>query len=117
MLVLDPGHRYGLTVLDGEAGASAELTFVKREGAAYPGNVGKYPGTTIQEVLRALLDRGRYVNNQAPCLETELAIEHIRSALALLEIRAARKRGGYLTPKTLTELELAAPSALDGHVR
>jgi hypothetical protein len=49
--VVEPGHTYQLECFDGcEA---LFLTFMKREGVLYPGNVGMHPGTNIQEVLRA----------------------------------------------------------------
>jgi hypothetical protein len=89
--VRDPGHDYVLASLDGDA--PQRLTFVKREGPGFPGNVGAHPGTTTQEVLRALIDRGKYVNNQIPCAETEAATELMKSALLLLELRAARRHG------------------------
>jgi hypothetical protein len=59
MKVLEAGHKYELLSLDG--GEPQILTFVKREGEGYPGNVGHHPGTTLQEVLRAEIDRGMYV--------------------------------------------------------
>lgn len=89
MRVLDPGHDYVLLSLDGDA--PQRLTFVKREGPGFPGNVGSHPGTTMQEVLRALIERAEYVNNQVPCAETEAAGELMKSALLVLELRAARR--------------------------
>lgn len=62
MKVIDPGHVYDLRSLDGEQ--LNRLVFVKREGPSYPGNVGHYPGTTMQEVLRALIDR---LPPRSPC--------------------------------------------------
>lgn len=98
MEVLDPGHQYLLTSLDG--GDPITLTFVKRDDPPekYPGNVGHYPGTQIQEVLRALIDRAIYVNNQIPCNETEDAITHLRSALWLLEKRHLNRHEGNGSP-------------------
>lgn len=98
MRVIDPGHQYLLRELDhAEDPAPAQrLTFVKREGEGYPGNVGYYPGTTSQEVLRALIDRGEYVNNQVPCAETQAATELMKAALVLLELRAARRHGRHI---------------------
>jgi hypothetical protein len=106
MQVIDPGHQYVLYVLDSDQGYrengdhgftpghnGALLTFVKREGSGYPGNVGHYPGTTMQEALRALIHRAKYVNAQIPCEETGQAIEHMRRAIELLELRAARRHG------------------------
>lgn len=56
MQVIDPGHDYNLATLDGD-GSSVRLTFVKREGPGFPGNIGCYPGrykytSLIQCVLR-----------------------------------------------------------------
>lgn len=97
MRVIDKGHFYALRMLDTQFDDKCEyLTFVKREGPGYPGNVGHYPGTTTQEVLRALIDRGRYVNKQIPCPETEAAIHLMETALVLLEMRAARRHGRTL---------------------
>lgn len=113
----DPGHYFSLRVLDAGSGASEQtLTFVKRAGPGYPGNVGTYPGTTSQEVLRALIDRAEYVNNQERCAETEAAMHLMRSALLLLEIRAARKHGRTLPIETLDQLENADVCPSCGHV-
>ena len=67
MRVLDPGHRYALRHLDGDG--ETVLQFVNREGEKYPGNAGACEGTTMQEILRALIDRAAYVNGQASCEE------------------------------------------------
>lgn len=95
MKVIDPGHEYVLDSLDGEY--PQRLVFVKREGEKYPGNVGHHPGTTLQEVLRALIERAVYVNGQTPCPETTLAIGMMQSALYFFEVRAARRHGRTLT--------------------
>lgn len=88
MTVVDPGHVYTLDPLDGDA--TQRLVFVKREGFKYPGNVGAHSGTTTQEVLRAVVNRLTYVNNQLPCAETESACGLVEAAILLLELRAAR---------------------------
>lgn len=106
MFVRDPGHDYVLASLDGDA--PQRLTFVKREGEGFPGNVGSHPGTTTQEVLRALIDRADYVNGQIPCAETEAAAALMRSALLLLELRAARRHAR--TPGAFATLD----EAIDG---
>lgn len=95
MTVIDPGHEYALDSLDGEL--RQRLTFVKREGAGYPGNVGHHPGTTIQEVLRALVERCAYVNRQTPCPETSEVTAMLIRCVCLLEQRAARRHGRTLT--------------------
>lgn len=95
MRVVDPGHVYELDTLDGD-GSSIVLRFVKRVGEHYPGNGSAYSGTTSQEVLRALIERTEYVNNQIPCFETEAAAGLLKAALALFESRAARVHGRIL---------------------
>lgn len=94
MRVLDSGHHYDLDVLDGDS--TVRLVFVKREGTKYPGNTTHYSGTTSQEVLRALIDRTKYVNNQWPCPESESAIGLLEATLVLFELRAARLHGRTL---------------------
>lgn len=95
MKVLDPGHEYTLDSLDGDL--AQRLIFVKREGTLYPGNVGSHPGTTSQEVIRALIDRAKYVNNQMPCPESTLVTSLLTAALYLLESRAARRHDRFLS--------------------
>lgn len=118
MKVIDPGHFYHLSQLDnGEADSVQPLWFVKREGPGYPGNVGVQPGTTTQEVLRALIERNEYVNNQTPCAETEAAGELLKAALLLYELRAAR-RHGRISPDfdTVTEAVTAPGCDKCGHI-
>ena len=95
MRILDAGHDYELTNLDSsqEDDQVQRLTFVKREGVNYPGNIGHYAGTQTQEVLRALIDRMKYVQNQIPCDVNLRVIDKLRHCLALLEIRAAERHG------------------------
>jgi hypothetical protein len=87
MKVLEAGHTYALQSLDG--GDWETLSFVKREGPGYPGNKGTHPGTIIQEVLRACIDRLDYVNNQIPCVENRYAKDALQTAIWCLERRAA----------------------------
>lgn len=91
MRVLDPGHWYSLNMLDGPG--NVRIRFVKREGAGYPGNAGRYAGTNVQEVLRACVDRLGYLNNQIPDVETRRAMEHLIDAIHSLEVRAAKRHG------------------------
>ena len=95
MTVIDPGHSYELEFLDHKNYCERQqtLTFVKRMGEGYPGNTSAYPGTVIQEVLRALLDRFDYLNNQIPCEENIECIIHLKEVLYLLEKRAAIRHG------------------------
>lgn len=96
MEVLDPGHKYHLRSLDlpeqAERGFEM-LTFVKREGPGYPGNVGHHSGTTTQEVLRALIERIKYVDGQIPDRANPAVLSRLRAAMWFLEERAARRHG------------------------
>jgi hypothetical protein len=89
--VIDRGHQYELLTLDGDD--KQLLTFVKREGNKYPGNCGSHSGTTLQSVIRALIDRVEYLQNQIPCRENEGVLLNLQDALFLLESRAMRRHG------------------------
>lgn len=96
MKVIDPGHTYELNWLDGTALSQPilkdnVLMFVKRVGEKYPGNVQPHPGTTMQEVLRALIDRVKYVDGQVPSDYNGDVVHHLRQALINLEYRAAER--------------------------
>lgn len=113
MKVLDPGHVYLLDTLDGEALVS--LRFVKREGPGYPGNFGHYPGTNIQEVLRALIDRMKYLNEQIPDKRNESVMVYLRNALFTLELRAAERHGRGIENFTFPLEEMPACTKC-GHI-
>jgi hypothetical protein len=112
MKVLDPGHKYELDRLDGFG--KEILTFVKREGALYPGNVGHYEGTNLQEVIRALIDRIKYLDGQIHDDMNSIAVSALRNALFCLESRAAARHGRKLS--FLDPIELAAVCELCGHI-
>ncbi len=88
MDIIDPGHKYKLSTLDGEV--EQIITFVKREGDNFPGNIGHYPGVIIQEVLRVLIDRLKYLDNQRYDVQNEFVLYALRKAIWHLEVRAAR---------------------------
>jgi hypothetical protein len=98
MKILDLGHDYLLDSYDGEV--EVRITFVKRNNPPekYPGNSNAYPGTQMQDVLRVLLDRCKYVNFQSivrigtPCQETDMAISMMRHIIWILESRVRRVR-------------------------
>lgn len=98
MKILDPGHEYRLDVLDAPTPlkrlAGTRLRFVKRIGDKFPGNEPPaYCGTTTQEVIRALIDRTKYVDGQIHFDENIKVLHHLRMALTWLEHRAALARG------------------------
>ena len=90
MIILDPGHRYLLDALDDTTHLGPRLLqFVKRQGTKYPGNTSSYPGTNSQETLRALIDRGAYLNKQIPCWQTRVGNWLMALVIWLYEHRAA----------------------------
>lgn len=89
MQIIDPGHKFLLDNLDGTA--FSMLTFVKREGLGYPGNVGHYPGTTLQEVYRSCIARHKYLDKQLHDQANSNCIFHLRENIRELEVRAAHR--------------------------
>jgi hypothetical protein len=116
MKTIDPGHKYELATLDG--GLPQTLTFVKRHDEEnpdrFPGNTESHPGTTLQNVIRALLERFRYLQNQHACLENAICITFLRLSLWLLEFRAARRHGKFYL-KSITFSENAPMCVKCGH--
>lgn len=107
--VLDPGHAYELDHLDSDQPwrTCETLCFVKRVGSKFPGNEPPaYAGTTSQEVIRALIDRLKYVDKQIDHTDevhtqghqhNRRALDGLRSALRALEERAAMERGDFMS--------------------
>lgn len=89
MKVIDPGHLFELSVLDGDT--PQRLQFVKRMGEKFPGNRSAYCGTTIQEVLRAVISRIKYLDGQIHDCANGRVIEHLRASIEELEKRAAKR--------------------------
>lgn len=123
MIVIDPGHEYELDQLD--SSDEQILTFVKRQGPKYPGNDSAYPGTTVQEVLRACIDRLEYVYNQTSHPRTDKARNRLIRALYHLEARHAELHGlenefhelvtGFLPIATLTTCGTCGHLVCRGH--
>lgn len=113
MKVIDPGHTYALNVLDGPS--PLILTFVKRIGDKYPGNKNAYPGTQSQEVIRALIDRAKYVNEQEPHEANKQVISCLQQCLFELENRAAQRHGRILRAKS-EGIELIPSCLKCGHI-
>lgn len=121
MKSLDPGHIYTLDMLDveGDRRQSTEiLTFVKRQGSRYPGNRSHYPGTNCQEVIRALIERIKFLHGQAPDERNHAIVRHLREALWLFEARAAERYGRTLPPLDSIEcIEQEPACAGCAHIR
>lgn len=86
MKVLVPGHQYDLEYLDGDG--SRWIQFVDR------GHGRDCPGTTCQEVLRALIDRVKFLDAELPWQGNALILDNLRHALTLFEVRAFLRRTG-----------------------
>ena len=89
MEVIDPGHIYDLDEMGSEG--AVELRFLKRSGRLIKHD-NEHPGVLSQEVIRALIDRTRYLNDLIPCKETQDAIWHLQMALFCYEARAYRRK-------------------------
>jgi hypothetical protein len=116
MKIIDKGHIYELTSLDGEQ--SNRLVFVKRNDPPekFPGNENAYPGTLMQEVIRALVDRSEYLNNQIPHEETQAVIVDLKLVFYRLEKRAAERHNRVLKG-TVDEVFNDNPCLKCGHVQ
>ncbi len=105
MKVIDAGHHYELDVFDGQHPRSF-LRFMKRIGYRYPHNEGSpYSGTNCQEVIRALLDRVKYLHMQIPHPQNGVIIAALRTALVAFEERAAERHDRDLTLSVTIEHE------------
>ena len=115
--VIDPGHIYEMSIIDSNPIFFQSITFVKRDNPPekYPGNEGHYPGVIIQEVLRVLIDRVKYLDNQVPAPENYDILIHLREAFWDLERRAHRRHGSAIRvlSKHIEEYE---PCQTCGHI-
>ena len=95
MRVIEPGHIYELSSLDGEL--EQHLTFVARE----PENNRVHPGTQTQDVLRCLIDRTKHCDECIRWEGNDEIIYHLRMALVLHEARALERKTlkGYIQPE------------------
>lgn len=114
MKVIDPGHKYQLNHLDGIN--TSILTFVKRIGENYPGNENPHEGTNIQEVLRVLISRCKYLNKQIYSPHTEEVIYLLRLALFSLECRNAERKGRTFLRSVDDNIELLPTCQICGHI-
>lgn len=109
MKIVEPGHVYQLPHL--ESKGSERLTFIKRSSGAVDYSDAEHPGTNTQEVLRALIDRTKFLNDVLPCLETQDAVYHLRMVLYLYEVRAYRRKQAKLNKKAGQHIDDIEPNA------
>ena len=117
--IIEKGHRYELLQLDGgDFDRPQMLSFVMRcdpeNPDKFPGNTYRHAGTTMQSVLRSILDRLYYLQKQVWSAENVLIIWFLRLSLWLLEFRAARRHGrSYPHGLKYVEFEQLCPTC--GH--
>lgn len=118
MKVTDPGHEYEVDTYDGD-GSTMTIGFMKREGVGYPGNVGHYPGTNLQEILRVCIDRLEYLDNQIACNKNKKILMKLRSCIGMLESRAAKRHGKILMmPVPMwSKIETLLTCKICGHIK
>lgn len=88
MEIIDPGHHY---LIEDLYGGYQHLFFLKRSGGAVKYN-DDHNGTQTQEILRALIDRTKFLNDQIECNESGNSIWHLRMVLYEYEARAYRRK-------------------------
>ena len=112
MEIVDPGHVYELKQLGDPA--TQRLIFAKRSGGAIKYH-REWPGLQTQEVLRALIDRTKYLYNVLPCTETDDALWHLRMALYLYEVRAYRRKQEQVNRKAPVHDDSGRPHSWREH--
>ena len=89
MQIIDPGHVYRLYNADGEG--TQTIRFVRRRGDDGERIETKSEGILSQELLRVLINRTLYLNDEDPCIEDVEIVHKLRDCLKLYESRAARR--------------------------
>lgn len=87
MKVIEPGHIFKLPHI--ESDGEEVLVFLRRDAANDKDN---HAGTNVQEVLRALISRTKYMDAQVPAIENDDTLWHLRMALMGYEGRAYRRK-------------------------
>jgi hypothetical protein len=105
MKELEPGHIYSVEEYDSLIyDFKQQLSFMKRIGKKFPNNIAPpHSGTNCQEVLRILIFRTQYLDNQKPCLANKLIIHNLRETIRLFENRALEEKN---LPKVNWPLEI-----------
>lgn len=117
MKVIDPGHHYELDVFDRDGSAyRSTLRFMKRIGDGYPHNTEPtYSGTNCQDVIRALIDRVKYLHMQIPHPQNGIILGALRDALLAFKVRAAERHGRELSLSRTIEFEPSCDRC--GHIQ
>lgn len=116
MRVLDPGHHYLVDNYDDET-IEQEILFMKRIGEKYLPNQGPpHGGTNCQEMLRVLIDRTSYLNEQKPHKNNHAIVGKLLECLWLFEDRAAEQHRIDQFDFRPGDMELAPVCRTCGHV-
>lgn len=136
MKIHDPGHIFSIEnyppkeenyPIHPEYARESHIQFRKRIGEDYPGNTGlPYSGTTTQELLRVIIERLKYVDNQIQHKANQDTIERCQHSIFDLEMRAAERRGKEYLKLWIIDLyryrsdeggiEEAKPCPICGHI-
>jgi hypothetical protein len=89
MLVVEKGHIYEVDNIDLEDGGerTQTITFVRRIPEAKA-----HEGTLMQELLRVLINRIHFLNEQVPHESNVRVVRNLRECLVLMEARAAQRK-------------------------
>lgn len=94
MKVITPGHRYELDNFEDKSNQGQTIQFIekkpKEQGSTELLTVND--GTTNEDLLEVLLDRLRFLNKKAPCMENQLAIYRLDEALFWLNKRTENRK-------------------------
>lgn len=105
MKVLRPGHCYSLRNLKSDT--RTILSFYRDPEIHEQG----WNGPSTQEVLRACIDRVRYLDREMPWSGNADIIKHLQAAIAGFEARAIIRK----TEKGILDIE-TIPVMSDGHI-
>ncbi len=90
MNILDPGHCYKLDLFD-DSTEGIQLQFIKKEEV--DGELKTtVNGTTNEEVIKALVDRLRFLQKRLASRENAIVITKLEEALMWLEKRTADRK-------------------------
>lgn len=89
MRVIEAGHVYEMFNVDGDG--IQTVRFVRRRGEDARLLDARHAGVLGQELLRVLVDRTLYLNDEDPCNEDVEIVQKLRDCLRLYESRAARR--------------------------
>ena len=120
MKVDDPGHGYIVDNYDSNFNSEQIIYFMKRIGENYPGNFGPgHPGTNCQELIRVIIDRVKYLDNQIPSWHNKEVLKDLRHALLMFEDRAADRRSQkiVLSPRQEQNIEQIPACRKCGHIQ